>query len=430
MTDYKCKYYKQIKQISYDYGQTWHDTSDYRKGEIYEFDSEDCSEQPPTPPTVLPNYLKYVASEDGYFEWIVDSSSQATLPDYEYSKDGINWSDIPTSMPLEVKVNFSSGETIYFRNNEIVHGYQWTALRGGLYIKGKGSLEGNILSLCLADFEGVRTLAASTSEAFRGFFHGGDIEYAHDLLLPTNIAGGYYMEMFKGCSKLKTLPELPATNLSGGTYCYLNMFSDCTSLTSIPSDYLSASTLSEGCYHSMFSGCTSLSGTPILSAATMQYSCYEGMFKGCTGLTTAGQLPSTTIAPRCYYEMFSGCTSLSNIPYTNMLPATNLDDECYTKMFAYCTSLTTAPYMGDISCWAPFTGSEGMLQLMFYNCSSLNYVRCLANGNTTQAESGNSAFKFWLSGVSPTGTFVEKPGATWPRHNSGIPSGWTVIDAT
>lgn len=31
-------------------------------------------------------------------------------------------------------------------------------------------------------------------------------------------------------------------------------------------------------------------------------------------------------------------------------------------------------------------------------------------------------------GVSPTGTFVKKAGVDWPTGNSGIPSGWTVVE--
>ena len=35
----------------------------------------------------------------------------------------------------------------------------------------------------------------------------------------------------------------------------------------------------------------------------------------------------------------------------------------------------------------------------------------------------------WVSGVPSTGTFVKNPDASWPTGTSGIPSGWTVVDA-
>lgn len=42
-----CKYYKQQRQVSYDQGQTWQNLNEYRKGALYEVDSQDC--QPSNP---------------------------------------------------------------------------------------------------------------------------------------------------------------------------------------------------------------------------------------------------------------------------------------------------------------------------------------------------------------------------------------------
>lgn len=41
-----CKYYKQKKQISYDSGATWQDVSEYRRGDLYESYSTDCGAIP------------------------------------------------------------------------------------------------------------------------------------------------------------------------------------------------------------------------------------------------------------------------------------------------------------------------------------------------------------------------------------------------
>ena len=43
----KCKYYKEKQQVSYDFGVTWLDTGDYRKGNLYEYQSSDCQESTP-----------------------------------------------------------------------------------------------------------------------------------------------------------------------------------------------------------------------------------------------------------------------------------------------------------------------------------------------------------------------------------------------
>jgi hypothetical protein len=43
---------------------------------------------------------------------------------------------------------------------------------------------------------------------------------------------------------------------------------------------------------------------------------------------------------------------------------------------------------------------------------------------------GSRSFYNWVQGVSSTGTFVKHPDMiSLPSGTSGIPSGWTVIDA-
>lgn len=178
---------------------------------------------------------------------------------------------------------------------------------------------------------------------------------------------------------------LPSTVV--GIHCYRFMFKGCTSLTAVPY-ILPATALTWGCYENMFSGCTSLVNAPVLPATVLARECYSNMFKGCTSLTTAPELPATTLAENCYEFMFKGCTSLTTAPE---LPATTLTQSCY--------------------------------QGMFDGCTSLNYVKCLAE------TFGNSSTVLWLYGVSQTGTFVKKQGATWETGASGIPNNWTVEEA-
>ena len=113
------------------------------------------------------------------------------------------------------------------------------------------------------------------------------------------------------------------------------------------------------------------------------------MFRYCTSLTTAPNLPATTLVKGCYYGMFFGCTSLTTAPE---LLATTLVQECYYDMFK--------------------------------NCSRLNYIKCLATDI-----SASFCLTGWVADISSTGTFVKASGVTWPSGNSGIPNGWTVIDA-
>lgn len=127
-----------------------------------------------------------------------------------------------------------------------------------------------------------------------------------------------------------------------------------------------------------------------LPATTMARWCYDGMFNGCTSLTTAPELPALTLASYCYQAMFRGCTSLTTAPE---LPAMVLAYGCYNKMFTTCTNL--------------------------------NHIKCLAT-----SISATGYVSEWVDGVSETGTFVKAPGVTWPSGESGIPAGWTVVDAT
>ena len=141
-----------------------------------------------------------------------------------------------------------------------------------------------------------------------------------------------YRFMFKDCTSLTQVPELPATILAFSCYAY--MFSGCTSLTQAPE--LPATTLGKNCYQGMFSGCTSLTQAPELPATTLMENCYDTMFSGCTSFTQAPELPATILATYCYMNMFSGCTSLTQVPE---LPATTLAGSCYPNMFRDCTSL-------------------------------------------------------------------------------------------
>ena len=171
---------------------------------------------------------------------------------------------------------------------------------------------------------------------------------------------------------------------------FVSLFNNCTGLTSAENLILPATTLTNMCYRTMFYGCTSLTKAPKLPATTLANSCYSNMFANCASLTTAPELPVTTLATYCYQGMFGGCTSLTVAPE---LPAMTLVESCYS--------------------------------FMFNGCSSLNYIKCLATNI-----SASDCIWNWVGGVAATGTFVKNPNMTsWRTGTSGIPTGWTIIDA-
>lgn len=58
---------------------------------------------------------------------------------------------------------------------------------------------------------------------------------------------------------------------------------------------------------------------------------------------------------------------------------------------------------------------------MFNGCSRLNYIKMLA------INIKSNSLTNWVSGVSPTGTFVKNAGATWDvAGTNGVPEGWTI----
>ena len=229
----------------------------------------------------------------------------------------------------------------------------------------------------------------------------------------TTLQSSCYSYMFCSCTSLTSAPELPATTLASG--CYFYMFQNCTSLITAPE--LPATTLQSSCYSYMFQNCTSLITAPELPATTLASDCYSYMFKDCKSLTAAPELPATTLSGSCYQQMFYGCSSLTVAPE---LPATTLASGCYSSMFSRCTSLTVAPELPTT------TLVNNCYNQMFNGCSNLSYVKCLATNI-----SASGCVTNWLSGVKSTGTFVKASSMTsWPSGINGVPTGWTVQDAS
>jgi hypothetical protein len=88
-------------------------------------------------------------------------------------------------------------------------------------------------------------------------------------------------------------------------------------------------------------------------------------------------------------------------------------------MFKDCTSLTTAPELPAT------TLMDHCYREMFNGCKKLNYIKMLATNI-----SASYCLNNWVKNVASTGTFVKNSTmTTLPTGTSGIPSGWTVVDA-
>ena len=357
----------------------------------------------------------------------------------EYKKNDGEWTSI-TSTTGGTTIPVVSGDTVQFRGNNATMTSGSSRYNCFSGTSCQFNVKGNIMSL--VDNTGyISTTTLESAYIFnRLFTYCTGLTDASKLLLPATTLKDYcYYYMFSNCTNLLKAPSIPATTLA--QRCYSNMFRSCTSLTTAPA--LPVTTLASGCYYNMFYGCTSLTTASELPATTLASECYYNMFYGCTSLTTAPQLPATTLATYCYDYMFKGCTNLTTAPE---LPATTLASNCYSYMFQNCTSLTTAPELPAItlanSCYrSMFNGCTNLTtapelpattlanqcyENMFSGCTSLNYIRCFATDiSATYCTSG------WVSGVSSTGTFVKNSlMASWSTGTNGIPSNWTVQDAS
>ena len=329
-------------------------------------------------------YFTIIALTDGTISY---SHKEGSNPMF-YSINEGEWIETTVSVDISVSTN----DMIRFKSNRGNQAYnQETFTSGGT---AQFEVAGNLMSLVAGDDFATyvpNTNATGTDgdlyRSFQNFFG-----YCTGLISAKNLIIKYcdndaFREFFRSCTNLLMPPKLPAMTLANN--CYLSMFEGCTSLTTAPA--LPATTLANACYNVMFSNCTSLTTAPELPATTLANYCYSSMFIGCTSLTTApSALPSTTLEIMCYKSMFEGCSSLTNAP---ALPATTLNFMCYSSMFR--------------------------------NCTKINYIKCLATDISAPSCTSN-----WVQGVASTGTFVKNPNMTsWAEGASGIPTGWTVIDA-
>ena len=124
---------------------------------------------------------------------------------------------------------------------------------------------------------------------------------------------------------------------------------------------------------------------------------------------------TSVFSNQCFYSLFSNS---SVVDAGNLVLPTGLYDECFSSMFKGCSNLTTAPEI------LATTLEDDSCGNMFVDCRNLNYIKCMA----TDISATNCLYN-WVKRVSSSGTFVKAAGVSWPSGNSGIPTGWTVVDA-
>lgn len=319
------------------------------------------------------DYFTAVALESGSYSWNVSN--------VEYSLNDGSWTAWDSANGLSV----SQGDKVRFRSSTN------TSYNGKTFgSTGNFNLEGNSMSLFYGDnFSGVTSNLGDS--AFNSTFKNNiKLINAENLIFPAlRIGQRTFYYTFYGCTSLVKAPkELPATTINN--WSYHSMFAECSALTQA-SKFLVTGTTTQQAFNSTFANCKSLVVPPELELHTLGQGELVFCFMGCSSLATPIKLPATTLTSACYQQLFAECTSLTTAPE---LPAATLTSQAYDGIFSGCTSL--------------------------------NYIKCLATNI-----SATNCTRNWVNGVAATGTFAKDPSmSSWTTGVNGIPSGWSVEDAS
>lgn len=284
----------------------------------------------------------------------------------QYSTDAATWTDYTAGTDIP----FGPSNNVYFRgknpaglgNSPSSNVYQGCTFQITDGSAADVTVSGDIMSLIDYEYISVDIPAYAFVNLFKGCTA---LKTAVNLQLYAGTLSNYcFYQMFYGCTGLKNAPELFSETMAN--YCYSNMFNGCTSLEKAP--MIHAITVRNYCFAGMFSGCTSLEDVQSnLYAVTLATGCYSQMFENCTSLEKAPVIRAEALANYCCQKMFMGCASLETVQPE--LEVENMQPGCYNYMFSGCTSLKTAPVINA------HTLAQSCFQNMFSGCTSLENVQ-------------------------------------------------------
>lgn len=354
-TDYYCegttKYYKQIRQYSYDSGTTWYDVvpPEYRQGSAYEQQSTDCGYIPPIEPQYRTTTgTPYCEGVDKY----VEVYSQVSYD------GGSTWSTTATTPTL-------------VEHNSVQCGYiepQYRTTSGTPYCSGETGYDKYVTVYSEVSYDGGITWEVTAITQTLLEHNSADCGYTPKFLGTYSNGTTKRVECESGGNHMLTRGTVQVTGTSlvsaeVGNCIYVidsYCFGDSTSLTSVTfTDELT------GINQSAFSGCTSLSSITIPSGVTLiaQYA-----FQGCTSLTGITIPKSVESIPN---TAFSGCTGMTSLVFEEGSKLTALTN----YSFAGCKSLTgvTIP-SGITTMGAAFNDCTSLSSVAFENNSQLTTI--------------------------------------------------------
>lgn len=161
------------------------------------------------------------------------------------------------------------------------------------------------------------------------FYNCTNLQKIDDIFTTTSLT--LVRETFRGCNKLKVIPQFNTTNVSTGDNGFYFTFADCWSLNAAP------------------------------GLTTSNVRVFQGAFNNCYSLKTAPSY-DTTLATD-FGQMFDGCINLENVPVYNIQNVVSLN-----YVFRSCYNITSVTF-SNIS----LTNNVPTYQA-FYNCHKLRKV--------------------------------------------------------
>ena len=320
----------------------------------------------------------------------------------ECSKDKLTWNTINFDTSNPQMITLEQGEKLYLRNNTGV--FNFHDVRNGTVDYYTSITSTNTINVggntnSLFDYTNMSGVDVSSTVGglCRLFNQSVNLVNANDIVIPQTTYPDFFLdEMFNHCESLITTPNLNNVVNIGYASCS-QMFGYCYSLVTPPDFNSVTHTGIRSGFSWCFYDCTSLTRTPSFNS-----------------LTSIGLLG--------FNKAFTNCSNLTDIMFDTS-SITNLPESAFNQSFVN-TKIETGLHLGNVT-----ELGKASLYSLYKNCSFLSTVYC---PNVSSWDITNTSK--WLSGagtsVSGTKTAHKYSDISIPTSDSGIPSGWTVVDET
>lgn len=400
--DKTCKYYKYQKYVSYDNGQTWSPLNEFQRGELIQFNSEDCGGGIGT------LYKWEIITGD--YECVGYDKYEKTQKYVSYD-NGVTYSAVtPSEYGIGGLIQSNSEDCGYIPPQPT--GTKWIAKYKSGYTESETATSPIETRSASCDRVPLRTIAEGEIPASLGTYSGTNRAYyireakiydCVDWKIDDNAFGGLIYKYLTSVTLSNTVQWIG-----------VNAFSNCISLNNveIPSTVYRIDSQA-------FLYCESFTDMVIPDSvriiAQSQDGSYEdrgGVFRGCSGLTSCTLSKNIAWIPT---DMFRSCTSLSNVIIPNDNKITKIGNDAFYE----CSSLGS------------FNVPSGVTEIgdwVFAYCRSLTSISLPTNLTTI----GFNSFYYCsnLSSINIPNSVVSIGGGAFSRCNLTsirIPSGVTVI---